>query len=480
MMQGPDQSGRPLSLTERGERAFIHPAEVNGPFRAWRDRVYFVLMLIFLILPWINVRGYQSILLSLPDREFAFFGLHFYAHDTPIVFFVLGIVVFSLAFVTALWGRIWCGWACPQTVFIDGVFRKVESWIEGNHIARKRLDAEGPTFNKISKRTLKWFAFFVLSLIISHSFLAYFVGAHRVLEMMQNPPSENWTTFLIATFTTAALMFNFGWFREQFCIIMCPYGRFQSVLMDDNSLAVLYDEQRGEPRGKKSLKQTDKPVGDCIDCNKCVNVCPTGVDIRKGVQLECIACTACIDACDTVMEKMGRPKGLIRYTTEAKLLQKSSTAKTPVRSMFYVALVCIFVGGLVYVVSNRGDLDFQFVRAIEAPYSEIVLENGSQGVVNHFKAHLQNQTQEMVAVDIRIAKRDNNTLLPQVQLVKPMFPLLVPPGKKSKSHLFIKFERSLLSEGKVKDFPLEVIYKMRGKEYVLPKKVQLIGPLGQP
>ncbi|MEZ4872141.1 MAG: 4Fe-4S binding protein [Bdellovibrionales bacterium] len=238
------QIGRPKSLDAYGSRVFQYPAEVKGYFRTRRNVVYAILIIIFLALPWIKIGGHQAILLDIPGRQFSFFGIHFWAHDAPLIFFIFAFLTLGLAFVTAIWGRVWCGWACPQTVFIDGIYRRIETWIEGSHLARRKLDLQDWNREKILKRSSKWLAFFVVSFLISHSFLAYFVGSQAIIEYVQHPPSENWTTFLIVMSFTAFLLFDFGWFREQFCIIMCPYGRFQSVLMDESSLAIVYDENR--------------------------------------------------------------------------------------------------------------------------------------------------------------------------------------------------------------------------------------------
>ena len=287
---------RLASLDKMGGRLFIYPAQVRGFFRKWRTVTQIILIAIFLLLPWIKIGGQQAVLLDLPGRKFALFGVTFWAHDAPMIFFVLAILTMSLALMTALWGRVWCGWACPQTVFIDGVFRRIEELIEGNHIERRKLDDAPMDAKKFFKRSLKWILFTAVTLVITHSFLAYFVGADRLVEMVQHKPAENWTNFLIILVTSGIILFDFAWFREQFCIIACPYGRFQSVLMGPRSKNVVYDYNRGEPRKGKAPKGEE---ADCVNCYRCVQVCPTGVDIRRGTQMECIACTACIDACDS-------------------------------------------------------------------------------------------------------------------------------------------------------------------------------------
>ena len=342
----PDE--RPASMDESGRRVFIFPAPVSGFWRRARNIVEILLIIFFLVLPWIKIGGHQALLLNIGDRQFSIFGLTFWAHDAPLIFFIVAFLAIGLAFITAVWGRIWCGWGCPQTVFIDGVFRRLEYWIIGSHVQQRNLAKAPWGIKKFFKLSVLWSLFLVASLIIAHSFLAYFVGADNLVEMTQHNPYENWTIFLIMGFITAVILFDFGWFREQFCIIMCPYGRFQSVLMDDDSLTVSYDPIRGEPR--KGAAAEGQKEGDCIDCYKCVAVCPTGIDIREGLQLECIGCTACIDACDEVMEKIEKPKGLIRYATGSSLKGIQSKFLKP-RVAIYTVLLVAVVTALIFSIS---------------------------------------------------------------------------------------------------------------------------------
>lgn len=302
---------RLASTTATGKRVYIHPASVSGVFKRWRNKIHTVFILIFLMLPWTKVAGHQTVLLDIANRKFSLFGVTFWAHDAPMLVLVFLTFVLTMGLVTALFGRVWCGWACPQTVFIESVYRRVEEWIEGTPHQRSRLDSAPLSVSKVVKRVVKWGLFIGISLVITHSFLAYFVGSSNLIGMISQSPSQHPGPFIMIVISTAIIAFDFGWFREQFCIIACPYGRMQSVLMDDHSLVVAYDATRGEPR--KQDRHDTASTGDCINCYRCVQVCPTGVDIRRGVQLECIMCTACIDACDSVMDKINKPKGLIRY-----------------------------------------------------------------------------------------------------------------------------------------------------------------------
>ncbi len=426
------------SLDQWGDRIFIYPAKVRGLWHNRRRILHFILMVIFLVLPWIKVGGHQAVLINIPDRQFALFGLTFWAHDSPLIFFVLATLTIGLAWVTAIWGRAWCGWACPQTVFIETIFRKIEEMVEGHHIKRRRLNESELSFEKAFKKTLKWILYLSASLIITHSFLAYFVGTEKLLEMIQGSPKENWIPFLIIVFTTGIVLFDFGWFREQFCIVMCPYGRFQSVLMDHDSLTVSYDVARGEPR--RGVAQDKASQGDCIDCRKCVAVCPTGIDIRNGMQMECIACTACIDACDEVMVKTKKPKGLIRYVTENQLAGKASQFLRP-RVIIYSLLLVLFIGGLGYRVSRRQSFYLSFVRALETPFKVSTFKDGAEAILNHYKVSIRNQEFHPMELQFEIPE----TFLKQyrVNLVSPMNPVLVEPGKTVNFHIFVQFERQL-------------------------------------
>lgn len=235
-----------LSTSDKdGNRIYLYPTDVRGHYRTLRSRLNVFLILIFLVLPWIKIGGHQAILLDIANRKFAIAGITFWAHDAPMLLFIFGGGILLLAFITAIWGRVWCGWACPQTVFVDGVFRKIERLIEGDSIAQKKLDESQMSFEKFTKKSAKWIAFTILTLIISHSFLAYFYGTEELAKMMSHSPTDNLLSFFVMLFITGWILFDFGWFREQFCTVFCPYGRFQSVLMDYQSKVVAYAFARG-------------------------------------------------------------------------------------------------------------------------------------------------------------------------------------------------------------------------------------------
>lgn len=460
-----------LSTTdESGSRVYLYPAEVKGFFRNWRTRLRAFLIIFFLILPWIKIQGHQALLLDIPQRRFAIFGLTFWAHDAPMIFFVFISLFLGLAFLTTLFGRVWCGWACPQTVFIEGVFRRIERWVEGDSVSRKKMDQGPLSAEKVFKKSIKWFLFLIASLIIAHSFLAYFVGSEALLKMMQTSPSENFTPFLVMTVTTAIVLFDFAWFREQFCVIACPYGRFQSVFMDSHSVSVVYDEARGEPR--RGQAQESKKEGDCVNCYRCVQVCPTGIDIRRGLQLECIACTACIDACDDVMEKLERPKGLIRYDSNAHLKKAEPIQWIRSRTLIYAFVLVAIFSAFIFTLSKREYLNVMVLRAKENPYQQIK-ENGKDLVINHFRLDFSNESFHSVKVKLDLREDWKEK---EVTLITAINPVVLPEGLNTKIDFFIKFPKELLIGGTNKIQILLIPEKKDSEFKIQSKDVPLLGP----
>jgi cytochrome c oxidase accessory protein FixG len=333
------------------------------------------------------------------------------------------------------------------------------------------------------KYSITWVLFTVVSLVIAHSFLAYFVGAERLVEMTQHNPHENWTVFLVMAFITAVLLFDFGWFREQFCIIMCPYGRFQSVLMDDDSLTVSYDPVRGEPR--RGTTKPGEAEGDCIDCYRCVAVCPTGIDIRKGLQMECIGCTACIDACDEVMEKIEKPKGLIRYATGNSLKGIKSRVFRP-RVTIYSVMLVIVLALLVINISRREDIVVTILRGTDTPYQVIRDEenkkhegdeeeyekNKNLQVINHFKIHLKNQTFNDVSLRMVVPEIWKEK---QVQVISQTDTINLGAGKDLTAHFFVKFPGEITENTGTQS--IKLIFVDVGKNQIkLEKDLRLVGP----
>ena len=446
------------TLDQFGGRRFVIPAEVEGPVRTGRNRVAGVLIFVFLALPWIKLNGVQILLLDIPGRRFAIFGKLFFAHDGPLLFFIFAAAVMTLAAATSIWGRVWCGWACPQTVFIDGVYRRIEIWIEGNYIERRRLRAGGISGTRAFKITVKWLLYLIVSSVLAHSLFALFAGSDRLFAMMQGSPHDNWTYFVTISITTAVLMFNFGWFREQFCTIMCPYGRFQSVLMDDDSLNVLYDEKRGEPR-----KGTEggSARGACVSCNRCVEVCPAKIDIRQGVQMECIGCTACIDACNVIMKKVNQAPNLIQYQS----LNGKGVKLTNPRALTYAGVALLCLAGLLVQYFNHSPFDITLLRAKDTPYQN--LPDGT--VLNHFKVHLFNQSGRKQEFTVAADSDALNKGI-KVTQVKPVN--LLAPGENIEIHIFLTFPQSLLTAGQAR-LKLQFDEKLLGPT---TKEVTVVGP----
>jgi cytochrome c oxidase accessory protein FixG len=402
--------------------------------------------------------------LDIAHRKFDIFGLTLRASDVPGLVFVFAVLAFGMLFVTSVWGRVWCGWACPQTVFIDGVFRRIEKWVEGSHLERRKLDSSPISVNKVFKKTLKWSLFTLAAVVITHSFLAYFVGSRTLLSMITSSPKENWTSFLFIFVSTAVILFDFAWFREQFCTIVCPYGRFQSLLIDSNTKVVGYDYNRGEPR-KGTVSGIDKKQGDCVSCFRCVQVCPTGIDIRRGLQMECINCTACMDACDDVMTKTKKPVGLIRYTSEREL-KGGATKLARARTIIYGALFSLSVLALSAFVLMQKPVDTSWLRARGAPYDVIRADGAPELIVNRFQVELTNKTDEQAQLTIALAQN-----IQGVELVTALNPYTLQASQIGRADVFIKAPRSQFKNG-----ILKLTVEVRAKTTTQTKELTLVGP----
>jgi cytochrome c oxidase accessory protein FixG len=351
------------SINADGSHKTLHPADVRGVFTRARRWVALLLLLIYVALPWIPIKGNPAVFLDVASRRFHFFGLTFATQDLWVGFFLLTGLAFGLFFVTSLFGRIWCGWTCPYTVFLEHVYRRVERWIDGDAPARRKLDAAPWSGGKIARRALKHGLYILISALIAHLFLSYFVSLKGLYAMMKGPPGEHLLAFGVVMSLTFILYGTFSWFREQFCVIMCPYGRLQSALTDDHSVVIGYDEKRGEPRGKVS----DPNAGACISCNRCVQVCPTGIDLRNGLQLECIGCAACVDACDEVMTKVKRPTGLIRYDSFSGFSGVKTRFFRP-RTLFYSFILIAWATVFTLAFRSITPVRVSAVRMSGAPF----------------------------------------------------------------------------------------------------------------
>ncbi|MEP2058056.1 cytochrome c oxidase accessory protein CcoG [Maribacter litoralis] len=354
------------TIKEDGKRAWVFPKKPSGKLYEYRKYVSYALLVFLIASPFIKINGNQFLMFNVLERRFNIFGFPFYPQDFHLFVISMIIGVVFIALFTVAFGRIFCGWMCPQTIFMEMVFRRIEYWIDGDRGAQMRLDRQEWNAEKIRKRALKWFIFFIISFIIANVFLAYLIGSDRLIQYITDGPLQHISTMVSLLIFTAVFYFVFAWFREQVCIIACPYGRMQGVLLDNKSIVVAYDHKRGEAENgrKKWRKNEDREAlghGDCIDCFQCVNVCPTGIDIRNGTQLECVNCTACIDECDTIMEKVNLPKGLIRYASEDEITKKEKFKFTP-RLKGYTAVLVILTGVLVGMMFLRNDLEANILR----------------------------------------------------------------------------------------------------------------------
>ncbi|MBD8487140.1 cytochrome c oxidase accessory protein CcoG [Echinicola sp. CAU 1574] len=353
-----------------GERNWVYPKKVKGFFYKWRTYLSWLLLGFLFAGPFLTIGGKTFLLLNIFERRFVIFGQVFWPQDTHILLFLLLILILFIILFTVVFGRVFCGWACPQTLFMEMVFRKIEYWIEGDANQQRKLNAMSWNREKILKKGAKMVIFVLISLLIAHLVMAYLIGVEKTFQTISGPPTDNVTGFVGLMAFTGIFLFVFTWFREQVCTVVCPYGRLQGVLLDTNSINVSYDYVRGEPRGKiKKHTVEESPKGDCIDCTLCVQVCPTGIDIRNGVQMECVNCTACIDACDEVMLKVDRPTGLIRYASENSIKEGHQKLLTP-RVMGYSLVLLLLIGAFIGLLVTRTALSATITRFRGMTYQE--------------------------------------------------------------------------------------------------------------
>lgn len=384
------------TVDEDGKRKWLFPYKPSGKLWNYRKYLSYVYLFVFFGLPFIKVHGEPLFLINILERKFILFGMIFWPQDFFI--FELGLLIFIvfIALFTVIFGRVFCGWACPQTIFMEMLFRRIEYWIEGDAPHQKALKKAPMDGKKIYKRTLKYTLFFLLSFLIANTFLSYIIGLDQLIKIMTEPISAHTGGFISILIFTGVFFFIYSWFREQVCIIVCPYGRMQGVLLDKDSVIVAYDYVRGEDR-HKFKKNEERTGGDCIDCNMCVKVCPTGIDIRNGTQLECINCTACIDACDHIMDGVGLPKGLIRMDSENGIKNKVKLAFTG-RMKAYSLVLLILISVESGLLITRSDYDATIIRATGMLYQE----QPNDQVSNLFTIKLMNKTRNALPVEIKV------------------------------------------------------------------------------
>lgn len=436
------------TINEEGKRSWVFPKKPSGKFYKYRSYVSYFLLVFLLSAPFIKINGNQFLLFNIIERKFNIFGLPFWPQDfyLLVISMIVG-VVFIILF-TVIFGRVFCGWICPQTIFLEMVFRKIEYWIDGDRGKQIRLDKQPWNAEKIKKRLLKWFIFFVISFIIANVFLAYLIGGDTVIRYITGNPLDNINTLISLIIFTSVFYFVFAWFREQVCIIACPYGRLQGVLLDNKTINVAYDYKRGErEEGRSKFKKNENREalgkGDCIDCKQCVVVCPTGIDIRNGTQLECVNCTACIDECDHIMESINLPKGLIRYASEDNIAKKEPF-KINARIKGYSAVLLILIGILTGMLFLRNNVEASILRLPGQLYQQ--KENNIISNVYTFKV-INKTTKDIENVSYKILSHKG-----EIKLVSN-HNFIVPKQGAAEGTLFIELNAALL---KGDDIDLEI------------------------
>ncbi len=392
------------TIDEDGKRSWLYPKKPSGKFYKYRKLVSYFLLAFLVLAPFVKINGNQFLMFNVLERRFNIFGFPFWPQDFHLFVISMIIGVVFVALFTVAFGRIFCGWICPQTIFLEMVFRRIEYWIEGDRNAQMKLEKMEWNATKIRKKALKWSIFFVISFGIANVFLAYLIGSDKLIAMVEDGPTEHWGNLIALLIFTGVFYFIFAWFREQVCIIACPYGRLQGVLLDNKSIIVAYDHVRGEAEAGRGriVKNEDRAAvgkGDCIDCKLCVHVCPTGIDIRNGTQLECTNCTACIDECNTVMEKVGYPKGLIRYASEDEITKKEKF-KFSARMKGYTAVLFILFGVFAGMLFLRNDVEATVLRLPGQLY-----QHKGENISNVFTYKIVNKTtKEFNNVHFKIVK----------------------------------------------------------------------------
>jgi cytochrome c oxidase accessory protein FixG len=426
------------SITESGKRNWIFPRKPKGKYYRWRTILSWLYVITFFALPFLRVDGHPLFLFDVLERKFVLFGVIFWPQDFIIfgigmLTFMVFVVLFTIAF-----GRVFCGWICPQTIFMEMIFRKVEYWIDGDAEAQRKLAKRSWDTDKIIRRVSKFSLFLLMSAVITHTFLAYVIGTDELWNLMTSPVGEHAGGFTGMIIFTLIFFFIYSWFREQVCIIVCPYGRLQGVLLDRNSIVVAYDYVRGEPRSKHQGKNKVQSGGDCVDCSLCVKACPTGIDIRNGTQLECVNCTACIDACDAVMEKVHKPKSLIRYASENGIKEGKKLGWTP-RLKAYTAVLALLIGVLVTLLVTRTDVDATVLRA----GGQLFHERENNQITNLYTVKVINKTRDSMPVTFKIESGDGT-----IEMVGK--PLTVQKESKGETTFFIVRDREKIKHRKTK------------------------------
>lgn len=451
------------TLNVDGSRRWIRPRWTDGRWGRRRRVVAYLLMALFLAVPHLHVNGRPLLLLDVVHREFTVGGVTFLATDTLLLMLLLFSIFIAIFLLTALLGRVWCGWGCPQTVWLEFLFRPIERRLEGGPGGSRRLDALGWRGQLAPARLGKHAIYLAIAVVLGNTFLAYFVGTGQLAQWVRQDPHEHWVPFAIMAITTGLVMFDFAYFREQTCLVACPYGRIQSALLDRQSLLVAYDAARGEPRGH-GAPGVRTGLGDCVDCGACANACPTGIDIRDGFQLECIHCTQCIDACDAIMARVGRPRGLVRYSSREALEGRPTRWLRP-RTVLYPVALAAALTGLGLALRARGTAEVTLLRSAgAAPFLELA------------DGRIENQL-EVKVVNRNEAPRSYRIALdgaPGAQLIAPENPMAVAPRGRRTMTIFVLAPRALFSRA---DLPI-TLRVTDGASFAQDVPSTLLGPSG--
>ena len=448
------------TIDTAGKRIWIYPKKPKGSLH--NKRVFVALMLLAFLFgaPFVKINGYPLLLLNIVERKFVIFGIVFWPQDFHLFALALITLFIFIILFTAVFGRIWCGWACPQTIFMELVFRKIEYWIEGDSSKQRALNKAPWNKEKIFKKVLKHTIFFGIAFLIGNTFLAYIIGVDELFKIITDPVQEHLVGFTSMILFSLVFYGVFARLREQVCTMVCPYGRLQGVMLDPNSIVVAYDNVRGEPRGRFRKNEERSSFGDCVDCTLCVQVCPTGIDIRNGTQLECVNCTACIDACNGVMDKLNFPKGLIRYASLNGIVKSEKLKFTP-RIILYSILLTGLISILVFLMSTRSQLETTILRTPGVMYQEV----GEEEIQNLYNIKIINKSYEEVSISLELLDQGELYLVSGSEI-------LVPGEGLSESAFFIKIPRERI---KNQNTPVKVAI-FNGNDLIDEITTSFLGP----